>query len=320
MTFKNLAAVIDKAVAEGADQTVAKTGGGEQSIAAEGPVNLRLVAYIELGKKEKSYQGKPKIVEEVSLTFELSGRNHPPIETDNGPVPQRITITESLSLNEKARFFKLFQLLNYKGTAKHCAALLGAAYRGRIIHREYTGRDNKPHKIAELYDRKLGAYTITAPRVEVTDPETGEPTGEYREVKVAAAASPLRCFIWSHADKEQWDSLFIDGEYAERKNEAGEVTAPAKSKNQFQLRIRAALNYKGSPIQKLLANGGAELDLPDDGVVGDDDGADEGEALAHQAEKVSPTKPAVKSQAAHAAKSKAAKGDPLAGIDDDIPF
>lgn len=314
MAFKNLAAVIDKAVAEGADQTVAKTGGGAE-LPAEGPCNLRLVSYIELGKHEKLFQGKKKQQDEVTLTFEVSGKNHPPIETDNGTFPHRISVTENLSLNEKARFFKLFTLLNYKGVAKHAASLLGDPFRGRVIHREYIGRDGKPRKIAELFDKKSGSYTITPPRVEVVDPDDGQPTGEYREVKVAPALSDLRCFIWNHADMEQWVSLFIDGAYEERKNDKGEVVAPARSKNQFQLKIAAALNYKGSPIQQLLANGGVELELPADGVVDDDTPDDEDEVV----EKVkAPAKPHTTPPKAPA-KSKP-RVDPLAGIDDDIPF
>lgn len=300
MAFKNLDSIIDKAVAEGADQTVAKSGGGDNTPAA-GPCNLRLVAYVELGKHEKEFQGKKSLKEQVTLTFELSGKNHPPVETDSGTYPHRISVTETLSLHEKARFFKLFQLLNYKGTAKHAAQLLGAAFRGRVIHREYTARDGSKRIAADIYDKKLGAYTITPPRVEVTD-EDGQPTGEYREVKVAPALSDLRCFIWNHADKEQWDSLFIDGEYEERKNDKGEVTSPARSKNQFQLKIRAAVNYKGSPIQQLLANGGEELALPADGVVDEDDGAGDEDTAAPPVRATPPGRKAT------------AKGDPLAGI------
>ena len=307
MAFKNLADKIAQAVAEGADQTIAKTGGGGAELPAEGPCNLRLIAYIELGKHEKVILGKKKTTEQVTLTFELSGKNHPPVETDSGTYPHRISVTENLSLNEKARFFKLFQLLNYKGTAKHCAELLGAAFRGRVIHREYTGRDGKPRKIAELYDKKVGAYTIVAPRVEVVD-EDGQPTGEYREVRVAPALSELRCFLWNYADMEQWNSLFIEGEYEERKNEKGEVTAPARSKNQFQIKIASALNYKGSPIQQLLAQGGQEIELPADGVVEEEDaGAEDDTPAEAPAKPVAPSKPASKGKA---------KADPLAGIGD----
>lgn len=306
MTINKFAAAAAKAVEAGADQTTAKVGGAE--LPAEGPCNLRLVGYIEQGKHAGEYQGRKKTNEKVTLIFEVSGRNHPPIVTDNGTFPHRITVNENLSLSDKARFFKLFQLLNYKGTAKIAAELLGAPFRGRIVHREYVGRDGKPHKVAELIDKKLGAYTITPPRVEEIDAETGEPTGNYKEVKVAEPLSDLRCFIWNHPDMEQWESIFIEGEYEERKNEAGEVTAPARSKNQFQLKICAALNFDGSPIQQLLADAGVKIDLPDDGVVDEEEGGDEVAEAPAKPEAAKPaTKPPVKPTASK-------KGDPLAGI------
>jgi hypothetical protein len=309
MAFKNLAAAIDKAVSEGADQTQAKTGGGGIELPAEGPCNLRLVAYIELGKHERNgFNGGPKKKQDmVTMTFELSGKNHPPVETDNGVFPQRITITENHSLNEKARFFKLFQLLNYKGTVKHAAALLGEAFRGRVVHEAWVSDPTK--KSAKLFDKKTGSYTISPPRVEVTD-EDGQPTGEYREIKVAPAISEQRCFLWNYADMEQWASLFIDGEYEERKDATGKVVAPAASKNKFQLQITSALNYKGSPIQQLLTNGGAELTLPEDGVVVEDDADDADEAPAA---KPAPAKPVSdKVRATPPARTK--KADPLAGV------
>lgn len=311
MTVKNFAAAIDAAVSAGADQTTAKQGGGAFDIPAAGPCNLRLVAYIELGKHEKTFQGQKKVAEQVALTFELSGKNHPPVETDSGTFPHRITVTENLSLNEKARFFKLFQLLNYKGTAKHAAALLGEAFRGKVVHREYVGRDGKPRKIAELFDKKLGAYTITPPRIEAVD-EDGQPTGEYRAVKVAEPLSDIRCFLWSHPDMDQWNSIFIEGQYEERKNEAGEVIAPARSKNQFQDKIASALNFEGSPIQALLHDGGVKLDLPADGVVDEDEGDEDTPAEA-PAKPVAASKPAGGTQTRKPV-TKAAKGDPLAGI------
>jgi hypothetical protein len=101
-----------------------------------------------------------------------------------------------------------------------------------------------------------------------------------------------------------WDTLFIDGEYPERKNDKGEVTAPAKSRNQFQLKIAAAKNYKGSPIQVLLAEGGKELAAMAEDMV-DDVPGDEDEAPAQKPT----TKPAAAAQV-----KRASKGDPLAGV------
>jgi hypothetical protein len=310
MAFKNLKGAIDKAVAEGADQTVAKEGGGEQNLAPEGMCNLRIVGYIELGKHEKTFQGKKKTPELVTLIFEASGKNHKPVDTDDGPRPYLIEVTEAYSLNPKARFFKLFQLLNHRGTAKHAAelALEMATYRGRIIHREYEINGQK-RKAVELYDKDTGAWTIAPARVDVVD-EDGQPTGEQKDIKVAPAISQQRIFLWNGADMEQWQSLFIEGEYPERKDAQGKVTAPAKSKNKYQLKIASALNYKGSPIATLLANNGQELDLPaastmDDDTPGDDD-ADVG---------TNTTQPQTKAMPAAKTTVKSKQADPLAGIE-----
>jgi hypothetical protein len=75
-----------------------------------------------------------------------------------------------------------------------------------------------------------------------------------------------------------WDSLFIDGEYPERKDEkTGAVISPAKSKNVIQNKIRSAKNWATSPLSAIVAAGGATPDLPDaetpDRVPGEDDEA-----------------------------------------------
>jgi hypothetical protein len=157
MAFKNLAANIaqGRLRRRGPDRRPA----GRRRCRAAGPCNLRLVGYIETGKHAKSFNGAaPKDKEQVTLLFEVSGKNHPPIETEDGPRPHIITINETLSLNEKARYFKLFQLLNYKGVAKHAAELAAecAAYRGRILHREYTDTRGQKRIAAELYDKAVG--------------------------------------------------------------------------------------------------------------------------------------------------------------------
>ena len=89
--------------------------------------------------------------------------------------------------------------------------------------------------------------------------------------------------------------------------------APARSKNKYQQKIAAALNYKGSPIQKLLANGGKEVavELPSD----DDEPPFDADEPAPEQPAAKPTaKPAA---AARKPVTKAAKGDPLAGIADE---
>jgi hypothetical protein len=257
MTIIDFKALGAKAAAEGADMTKAKAGGGDYTPPAEGFCKLRFIGYIEVGKHTSTYKGVPKTQDKVQLIFEVSGPKHQPRVDDNGnKIPLRITIEENLSLNEKANFFKLFQRMNYAGTATHMVQLLGEAFLGTIYHDKWKGQDGKERVTAVLRNPADGAYSIRPPRVD--DPETGEP----RPVQVDPVISPLRYFLWNYADKASWDSLFIDGEYPERRDEkTGAVVAPAKSKNVLQNKIKSAVNYEGSGAQQV-SGGQPALDLP----------------------------------------------------------
>jgi hypothetical protein len=218
---------------------------------------LRFVAYIELGKQKETFQGKERVREKCLMTFELSGPNHQPKVLDDGTkLPHRITIEETLSQNEKANFFKLFTVMNYAGKAQHVASLLGEAYMGEVVHRTYKGRDGKDRVAVDLKVKGAG-YTIKPPRY--ADPMTGE----IKVIPVPAPITPIKAFMWNYADMDQWKDVYIDGEYPEVKNEKGEVTKPAKSKNVYQARIMQAVNFIGSPMHELLVAGGAKLDIPD---------------------------------------------------------
>jgi hypothetical protein len=281
----DFAAIAAKAAAEGANQTVANTGGGDYKPLAAGPCRLRFVGYIELGKVTGSYQGKPKVKNRVWLLFEVSGPKHPPREFDGVKYPNIITCKENLSLSDKANFFKLFTRMNYAGKAQHMAQLLGEAYKGEIFHREWKGEGGAVRVEAEL--RNKDGYSIQPPRVE--DPETGD----YVQLTVAPALAPTRCLIWDYADKDQWASIYIDGEYAAKTDKDGKVIAPAKSKNIYQAAAMQAENFEGSVLQQMLIANGASLDIPDvDNAEGEEDAP-------------APQQPAA---------SKAPAGDPLAGI------
>lgn len=266
--FKALGA---KAAAEGADQTKSVAGGGTDiPLAAAGPCLMRFIGYVELGKQKGTFKGAPVIKEKVRLIFELTGKRHPVTVLPNGDkLPYRVTVEESYSLNEKANFFKLFQRMNYRQDAQHIVQLLGEGFKGEIFHDKWTGKDGKERTDITL--KGPGGYSIAPPRKEDEDSETG-----YVAVEVPPAISPIRCFLWEQADLNQWASLFIDGEYPERKDEkTGAVIAPAKSKNVFQNAIKNAVNFKGSPIYTLLAQNGQPLDIPtvdeqEDAPVGND--------------------------------------------------
>lgn len=264
MDFKALA---EKAAAISKDMNVATTGGGDYEPPAAGPTRLRFISYIEIGKQKDIVMGKPKVRDTAILTFELSGPKHKPTIGDDGKAfPHRISMELAVSLNEKAHFYRVFRALNWAGKAKHISQLLGESYKGEVVHRKYKGRDGKDRINADLYDKAKGVYTIGAPRYEVVNgPESDNPgpTGEFAVLPVDAPISPIKCFIWDLADIDQWNAIFIEGEYAERKDADGTVTSPAKSRNVIQAKVRLAENFKGSPIYTVLAANGGSLDIPD---------------------------------------------------------
>ncbi|WP_156437468.1 MULTISPECIES: hypothetical protein [Burkholderia] len=306
MTFDYQAAIA-AAAATSKDMNVASSG-GDYTPPAEGACLLRLVGYLELGKREVTFQNQPKIEDWVRLVFELHGKNYPLNEHGDA---QRISIDLSKSLNEKARFFKLFRTMNYEGKAKIFAELLGGAYRGRVVHRTYKDRQGKERVAVDLYDRTAGAFTIAPPIVEDAE------TGESRRVNVPPAVTPVKLFLWDSPSKGMWDSIYIDGEYPERKNDKGEVTAPARSKNVFQLAIKAAKNFKGSPIEAI-------LDGIDDEAL-NSVGKSPEQAIAEKKE-AAKTKDAPKTDDAKLPDPKADSASTLEseleedGLDDDLPF
>lgn len=210
-------------------------------------------------------KGVPYVKEKVLLIFELTGKRH---AVEEGQQPHRITIEESYSLNEKANFYKLFNRMNYKQDAQHMVQLLGEGFKVEVHHDKWTvkqGKDAGKERITASLKGSAG-YDVFPPRKEDEDSESG-----WVDVAVPPAKSALRCFLWNQADLNQWASLFIEGEYPERKNDKGEVTAPAKSKNVLQAKVMQAKNFQGSPIHTLLLTSGAKLDIPN---VGEDEGAE----------------------------------------------
>lgn len=232
-------AAIAAAAATAPNMNEAQKGGGYTPPAA-GVTRLRFVGYIEVGNQESTFQGETKIKPEVQLVFELSGPKHPPKKLDDGTlVPQRMTIFTTLSLNEKAGFFKLFKKMNYDGQATHMAQLLGKPFLGTVVH-----KPRKDGKGVNAYLKDDSGFTVRPAKYE--DPATGEMV----EVQVDAPITEIRCFLWNYPSKEMWDSLYIPGEYA------AEGDRPARSKNVLQEKIRSADNWVGSPMYNILQGSG----------------------------------------------------------------
>lgn len=238
--LKKAQELANKVAKQATDMRVADAGSGYQPPAA-GFVRMRLVGYVEVGDQAESYLGAVRIKPKVVLHFELSGKNHEPIKLEDGTVfPRRMKIELTQSNSERANLYKLFQQMNYDGDASHISQLIGKPYVGRIYHHNFTDGKGQKRTIARLKPEG-GAYTIAPPFY-----EDGE-TGEEREYKVDPMLSEPLLFFWDFPDMDQWDSLFIEGEYEE-----------GRSRNVIQERIRQATNWEESPMYALLSESDRE--------------------------------------------------------------
>ncbi|QWT56567.1 hypothetical protein [Stenotrophomonas phage BUCT598] len=241
------------------------TAGGGYTVTPEGKnARLRLVGYYEVGKhvvQKGPYAGKK--VDEVKLVWELSGNKWEPQEFDGKKVPYRITDTMTYSLSEKANFFKLFKRMNecHGGEATIMAELLGKEFLGDVVHNKSKTDDKK----------------VFANLVNIRKAERENDDGDIVPVKVAEPLTELKMFIWDIADKEMWDSIFIDGQYEEKKDKDGNVTHKAKSKNVIQEYIMSALNWDECPVAELVKSGATAQEAKelDDAIGGADNEDDE---------------------------------------------
>ena len=254
MTTKaqDLQAKIAAAKAVSADYNeIVKGAGSEPPAAGETP--MRLVEYVELGKHEGEYEGKKKINNKVEMVFELIGKKHPPKEFDGVKYPVTIRVTENIGQGEKSQFRKLFAMMNYKGTATTMVEFLGEPFLGTVFHKKSA--DGKA-TYANLRDEN--GYRVGRPSREDLD------TGEQVAVNVGPALTELKLFVWATADLDDWNALYVEGEYEERKDEKGNVTTPARSKNRRQELIRKALNWNECAVYDAVEAGGREVHIPED--------------------------------------------------------
>lgn len=226
-----------KAIAAEAEQNNYNeaTPAGDYQPLPEGPVRLRFIGYVELGKHETEWQGKKRTNEKVRFFFEVTG---PKIEPRDDGQPHVISFEKNKSTSEKAAYYKLFRRMNYSGNHRVFASMLGEAFRGHLYH-STSGEGDAKRTYVNLWDGD-GNFTISAPYFD--DPETGE----RKAIRVPEPVSPLKCLLWNNPDMQQWDSIFVDGEWEARDGK------PAKSKNVYQNKIKSAIDYVGSPIQELL--------------------------------------------------------------------
>lgn len=227
------------------DMNIAVKGGGGGRLLPEGYALGRLVQYVELGDHADEYQGKKKDPARVFfLAFALTGQGYQ--EEDGSPYIKR-TFTIRTSANEKAQCYKLFKRLNYDGTAKTFAQLLGKAYLVPIKH--VPKKDANGNPTSEKSDR-IDLEQIIPP----FDPVSKQP---YPIPE--ARAEDLLLFLYDRPTMAAWNKLHIEGT-----NDAG------KSKNWMQEEILKSTSFAGSALERLLGGGAAipTLAAPATGVAG----------------------------------------------------
>ena len=298
LDISKLKALADKIAETGKDLNNAQSGGGDYEPPAEGATRVRLVSYVETGvHTETSRAFGSKTKPRCELTFELSGSKHAPKDIDGTLYPHRIVIRETIGYNEKNGFMKLFKLLNKDGTAKTFVDLIGKPFLAVVVHRKYKGNDGKERVAPQL--KNTSGYTFSP--VTYEDPATEQLV----TIKVAEAITPLRWFIWDHADLDQWDAIFIDGQY----DDGG-------SKNKLQLKIVSAQNFEGSEIHRALIEGKRTIPVPtakDSAPSGTgDDGGDDGDGGEGAAE--APAAPPAPPKAKGKPTPAKPDADPLAGV------
>lgn len=242
------------------DHTKVGASGEGYKPPAEGKVFVRFTQYLELGKSDYEYQGQKKTKDNVRLVFEIPpSEKYPGFEYEEEGVkkvrPQTLTINANKTQGANGGWIQLVNKINHAKDITHVAEALGRAFKVEIIHnkKEVNGKE-----VVYANINRGKEYLIEPALREVTDDDGNI---EKLPVNVKEPISPILCFLWDYADMEQWNSLYIPGQYEEQKDEKGEVTRPARSKNVIQERIKQAKNFIGSPIYNLLEAEGQELDV-----------------------------------------------------------
>jgi hypothetical protein len=235
-SLEQLLALANQAAEVSDDMNEAVKGGGGGRLLPEGYAFGTFCEYIEFGQQPQEYKGAAKEPSmEIQLGFALTGQGYS--NEDGTPYIMR-TYPMALSRNEKANLFLLFKTMNWKGTAKHFAQLLGQ------------------HFLIPIFTKQPGP-TATAgakPRSQMNlkgmlpplDPVTKSPYP-------IAAVRPedLKLFLWTHPVIETWASFYQEGKY----DDGG-------SKNKIQEKMLSALDFHGSPLHLLLTEKQVPFTIP----------------------------------------------------------
>ena len=234
-------------------------GSFEQPVPEEGIALFRLREVLEFGSKDTEFKGVAKVSKPVSLVFELVHPRHAINRNDDGSFLRNheVTVRLNKSNNERAKYMKLFNKLNYDGavatpagTIPSFAAFLGKPFYGNV-HANVSLANGKTYINLD----KDGEYTIGAPRVAATD-EMGAPTGEFNTIPVPEMNGSQRCFLWEtgvddDTYKAMWESIAIVGEKKDG--------TPYKNWIQESILSPENVALPGSRAERLFAKGEADL-------------------------------------------------------------
>jgi hypothetical protein len=211
------------------DMNEAQIGGGfQERRLPPGWSVARFTSYTETGKHIELYQGKAK---DPALQFRLGFELFSPNYLNEDGTPYFIeTYDISRSRNEKARAFKLFKAMNYKGLAKVFPQLLNGVFLVEI--KDHISKNAKPG---------------TEPRSIIGEIRAGIDVVSGQEYQ-CGPATKLFLFSWAAPSLEAWDAMFIEGT-----NDQG------KSKNWKQEKIAGATDFAGSPLEALLLTNGRPI-------------------------------------------------------------
>jgi hypothetical protein len=210
------------------DMSIASVGGQGGKLYPEGYAFGRLVAYVEIGDVVQEFQGEVKSpAPHMFLGFAIWGAGY---QNEDGSPGYITTYDMSLSNNGKAKAFKLFKKLNWKGEAKNFAQLLSDGFLVKIVHHTSKAPGSKPKSIIDIEGFLPPIDVVSQAPYTIAD----------------APDSLYKLFLWDNPTPETWATLFIDG-----KREDG------TSKNWLQDKVMAATNFVGSPLDIML--GGVSL-------------------------------------------------------------
>lgn len=232
LTLLQIQALAAEAAETATDMTTATSSGGK--LLPPGKSLGRLVQYIEFGSQPQEFEGVAKApADEMRLGFELYGPNY---LNDDGTPYVISTFDTAISTNAKAGAFKLFKLLNWKGTHKNWVGLVGELFIVDIVNVMTKGAT--PKKVHRINMAGFLPPLDPLSQAPYPAPAMHEPN--------------LKLFLFDKPNMQCWNSVFVDGKFDN-----------GDSKNFIQEKILSAKNFAGSPVEAMLMTNGVSCVVPE---------------------------------------------------------